>query len=100
MSTPEFAPLVQHFAKVLLEDDYWDTTDMWGLIPCYGSAIRRLAESGDPGLLRTDAEGLKEAAQGDAELERRLGAELKQQEPIELWRRLNGLRYTGAAVNV
>lgn len=87
-STREFAPLAKHFAKLLLEGDYWDTTEQWGLISYYGGAVRRFADSGDPGLMRIDGDALEKAVQGDDDLEQQLRADLKQQEPIELWRLL------------
>ena len=61
----ELISLARHFGSLLLRYDFWDDMEMWMPIGLYGAAIRRFLDTGSPGLLQVNEEGMTQASGGD-----------------------------------
>lgn len=80
--------LANYFARRIEAYDFWDDTEMCGLIPYDAAGLRRFIETGQPGFLNRPAEipdGFDEAA---------LIAHFEKLDVFELWRQLSLLPKT------
>lgn len=89
--TPDALRMAQYFASRIAGYDFWDDTEMWGLIKYYGDAIKRFLATGDPGLMKYAAATLQVAAACDSERAREIEKDMRQQEVLQLWRLLAAL---------
>lgn len=80
--------LANYFARRIAAYDFWDDTEMCGLIPHDAAGLRRFMETGQPGFLNRPADipdGFDEAA---------LTAQFEKLDVFELWRQLSLLPKT------
>lgn len=80
--------LANYFARRIAAYDFWDDTEMCGLIPYDAAGLRRFMETGQPGFLNRPADipdGFDEAA---------LTAQFEKLDVFELWRQLSLLPKT------
>jgi hypothetical protein len=89
---PDGLAMAKYFAERIASYDFWDDTEMWGLIPYYGAAVRRFLATGCPGLMQID-EGvvIREIAKGDKDAAAEFIGDLRKSEVPELWRVLSVL---------
>jgi len=91
-SSPDALPMARYFAERIASYDFWDDTEMWGMIPYYGAAVRRFLETGSPGLMKIDEELItREVAKGDKQVAQEFIEQLRRSEVPELWRLLSVL---------
>ena len=83
--------LAKHFAETIARYDFWEDTEMWGLISYYGDAIRRFINTGFPGLLKINSDAVGQIAQNTGESEAAIIAGLRIQQVKKLWRCLTVL---------
>jgi hypothetical protein len=91
LSSPNTAQMAEYFATRIASYDFWNNTEMWGLIGYYGDALRRFLISGTPGIVKIDLEAVRHYANGNKERESEVLAELRNQEVLQLWRFLSVL---------
>ena len=73
--------MARYFASRIVNYDFWDDTEMWPLIGYYGSKVRHFLETGQPGLIESDAPSSTSSDTNRSE-------ELRLFEILELWRLL------------
>jgi hypothetical protein len=89
---PEGPAMAKYFATRIEAYDFWDDTEMWGLIGHYGNAVRRFLKTGAPGIMNYDEKTILEGvAKGDQERANEILAQLRSNEIPELWRMLSVL---------
>lgn len=91
LSSPNTAQMAEYFATRIASYDFWNNTEMWGLIGYYGDALKRFLISGTPGIVKIDLEAVRHYANGKKERESEVLAELRNQEVLQLWRFLSVL---------
>jgi hypothetical protein len=88
---PDFIPMARYFAQRIANYDFWGNTEMWELIGYYGAKVRHFLETGQPDLIKHDAESILRMAGGRLDEIQRIRGELKLDEVLELWRVLSVL---------
>ena len=92
LNTPEGPSMAKYFATRIAAYDFWDDTEMWGIIAYYGAAVRRFLDTGSPGIMKYDEKTiLVDVAKGDQERANEIRAQLRSEEILELWRLLSVL---------
>jgi hypothetical protein len=87
--TESFLPMARYFATKIVRYDFWNDTEMCGIIGRYGRAVERFLSSGDPGLMTIDFGAIEQVTHGDDPSEASaIVAELKLKEVLQLWRGL------------
>ena len=90
--SPDALPMARYFAERIASYDFWDDTEMWRMIPYYGTAIRRFLDTGSPGLMKIDEDLImREVAKGDYQVAQDFIEQLKRNEVLELRRLLSVL---------
>lgn len=87
-NTDKFLPMARYFASRIAGYDFWDDTEMWGIIAYYGAAIRNFIRDGNPNLMTRCTETISSVADGDADRANELEDYLDRQEVLVLWRNL------------
>lgn len=92
-NSPDGPRMAKYFASRIASYDFWDDTEMWGLIGYYGSIVRRFLQTGEPGLIAYNKQNVLEWAKmaGDPDRVEETLASLKASEVPELWRLLSVL---------
>jgi hypothetical protein len=84
--------MARYFATRIASYDFWDDTEMWGLIGYYGAALRRFLDTGSAGIMNYDENTILEhVAKGNQDHANEFLAELRANETPELWRLLSVL---------
>lgn len=89
--TPEAMPMARYFASRIESYDFWNDTEMWGLIEYYGAAVKRFLANGQPELMKIDLAEILRMTKGDKDAACHFEAQLRNQEILELWRLLSVL---------
>jgi len=87
----DFIPMARYFGQRIANYDFWEDTEMWGLISYYGSKVKQFLETGQPDLIKQDAESLLRMARGRLDELQQIRDQLKLDEVLELWRLLSVL---------
>jgi hypothetical protein len=88
---PDFIPIASYFASRIANYDFWEDTEMWELISYYGSKVQHFVETGQPDLIKHDAEAILRMAGGRLDELQQIRDQLKLDEILELWRLLSVL---------
>jgi hypothetical protein len=86
--TPEGPRMAKYFADRIALYDFWDDTEMWGIISYYGVAVRQFLKTGSPGIPKYNIE---KAIKDDPDQASKILTKLKNNEVPELWRSLSVL---------
>ena len=84
-------PMARYFASRISRYDFWSDTEMWKIVPYYGSKLEEFLATGSPSLLKADNVAILSACRGDADAAARMEESLRNTDILELWRRLAGL---------
>jgi hypothetical protein len=84
----DWRPLARYFGERIVRYDFWDDTEMCGLIPYYGAKLRQFLETGQPGCFNLAAK-VPDAFETEEFTEH-----MKKLDVFELWRGLSVLPKT------
>lgn len=83
--------LARYFARLIVQYDFWDDTEMWPIISHYGEALRSFVKTGVAGLLKINTDGVDSASHGVGIAAKELVESLRDHEVVALWRGLAAL---------
>jgi hypothetical protein len=83
--TPDFERLAKHFAKIIVNYDFWEDTEMWKIINYYGVGIKNFISKGTPEMTVYSEKALERFGNS---VKGKIPELLKRQEILNLW---NGL---------
>lgn len=86
--TPDGPSMAKYFAARIASYDFWDDTEMWGIVNQYGNAVKRFLKTGSPGIKNYN---LEKVIKDDPDQANKILTKLKSNEVPEFWRLLSVL---------